>query len=502
MHSHIFIIVTYNTIFLYLMYVTISKGYSIRNETSTSFLIRVNNTINTDRSNFEAFCIPPFIGYILAHIGDHEYNKSIKKIGQCLNVSIEAIDRFVQQLIDNTEKKEFMVDDKHSIVLPKYLLTKTESKCNAAIFEQKKFNKFGYFDIRRPSAPLSVNIMVTTKCNADCIYCYANRNIGPELSTEKILCLIDDLYDQGTINITLTGGDVFTHPDWRKILKRCRLRGYKPFLSTKTPLEFDQIEYLKDLGYTEIQFSLDSANSEILKQLINANSRYIDKVILFFKCCSEMGVDVSVRSVLTKFNASKIDITNLYNFLSTFNCIKEWTLTPAFFSPYKKNKYKDIEVNNNDLVDIYKFTHKECLSFPILLNKISERGYTLKKYKDVEAYVGFNQICMANTTSISILANGDCSICEMLYDNPEYLLGNINKYSISEIWNSEKALNLYHLRQDDIPQESPCSICNVFDRCRKRFGKKVCYLDISKSGQSKFFPDPRCPHAKAINFIL
>lgn len=161
-----------------------------------------------------------------------------------------------------------------------------------------------------------------------------------------------------------------------------------------------------------------------------------------------------------------------------------------------------MEVKNEDLISVYEFTQDPSLVFKIGLNKITEKGYVLKKFKTPEEYVCHNQICMANTTCISILANGDCSICEMLYDNPEYLLGNVSECSIREIWNSDRALRLYALDQHCSPKSSPCRECSVFEKCRNGFGKRVCYLDIAKLGYSKWDPDPRCPDADNINMVL
>lgn len=120
----------------------------------------------------------------------------------------------------------------------------------------------------------------------------------------------------------------------------------------------------------------------------------------------------------------------------------------------------------------------------------------------VSEFVCRNQICLANTTSLSILANGLCSICEMLYDHPEYILGSVRKASISEIWNSEKALNLYSPQQENIESDSPCKTCEVFSKCKTTFGKRICYLDITKVGGNQEDPDPRCPLSKKTKYIL
>lgn len=484
------------------MYVTISDAYAVRNEQSGSFLIRVEKIIDSNIKDFSTFCIPPFMGYILAHIGDLEYDEAIREISKALGISSRAIDKFVGQLVENAECKEFLIDNGHSVVLPPHLLVKNEYKSEANIYEEYGFDGKGDFEIKRPSFPINANFMVTTNCTTDCMYCYANRKISPVMSTEKILSLLDELHDGGTINLTLTGGDIFAHPDWLSILKRVRTLGYKPFLSTKTPLNGDQIKTLVDLGYGEIQFSLDSANPEILSSMINAKKDYLENVGTFLDNCTKQGLNVMIRSVLTKLNASIQYISRTYEFLSHFSCVKEWAMTPVFFSPYKKNMYGHFEIDNLDLVEVYKFSKRKDIAFPVLLNKISKEGYVLKKTDDVEDYVCNNQICMGNTTCISILANGDCSVCEMLYDNPEYLLGNVAHTSVKEIWNSKKALDLYNIRQEEILRESPCSDCSVFEKCRRGFGKRVCYLDIAKTGKSKHFPDPRCPKADDCNLVL
>lgn len=485
------------------MYIALSPAYAIRNEVDASFLIRVDKIINLRRTEFGTISIPPFIGYVLSHIGDYEYPKSLEALSKALKVSSSAIDKFVKQLIENEERKEFRLSENRTVVFPCALLKQYSHRPTPMIYEEESFNRLGEFFIKRPSIPVNVNLMVTTNCSTDCIYCYANRKLRPLLTTDKLLNVIKELHDQGTVNVSLTGGDIFAHPDWRVILKKVRDYGYKPFLSTKTPLDFEQIKYLRELEYDEIQFSLDSTDSDTLKKLINVKDGYLDKVTSFLNYCSELHLDVLVRSVLTKINAAKEKVTALYTYLSGFDCIKEWIMTPAFFSKYKETEYKSLEVNNEDLIWVYEFTQRPDLAFKIGLNKITEEGYVLKRFATTEEYVCHNQICLANTISMSILANGDCSVCEMLYDNPEYLLGNVWESTIKEIWNSEKALQLYTMSQGCFPQSSPCKKCEVFEQCRNDFGKRVCYLDISKSGKSKWFPDPRCPHSEDnIDIIL
>lgn len=104
------------------MYVALSPAYAVRNESNGSFLISVNKIIDVRKDEFGAFSIPPFLGYILSHIGDLESEEAIKIIANDLGISSSAVKHFVDQLIENPEHKEFKYSDTLSVVFPPMLL--------------------------------------------------------------------------------------------------------------------------------------------------------------------------------------------------------------------------------------------------------------------------------------------------------------------------------------------------------------------------------------------
>lgn len=139
---------------------------------------------------------------------------------------------------------------------------------------------------------------------------------------------------------------------------------------------------------------------------------------------------------------------------------------------------------------------------------MSDKEYSLQPYSDVHEFVSENQICNANTYSVAILSNGIVTICEMLYDSPPFILGNIRQQSLYDIWNSSKALNLFSCHQEMTihKENNNCVECKVFNECKSGFNKRICYSDIVKVyGNDKFeYPDPRCPKSLKIeqNIIL
>ncbi|MBQ8220273.1 MAG: radical SAM protein [Bacteroidaceae bacterium] len=484
------------------MIAILNPQFSIRNEKNSSYIVKKSWRIDPNIENDIALAtiIPPAIGYILKTIGQDEYEKSLSYLSDNLGISKDVIRKFTTALIENEEKKSLFIGNER-IIFPRRLLIKSDTPED---YEEIKPNASCNLLHLRPQIPINLNFMITTKCTTNCCYCYAKRNLKKELQTDEIIRFIKECKDYGVINLSLTGGDIFAHKDWKLILATTIKCGYNPFLSTKTPLGKEDIEFLHQIGIKELQFSLDSSCPETLNQLVHVNNSYLPKVNNMFMYCEQSGIKLGIRTVLCETNSQVTQIKELHGFLSKFANIKDWVMTPAFFSEFKQEEYKKYEVPNENLIQVNSYIEATAKSFPIYLNKISECGYELKRERTVNDYVTKNQICYANSFSMSVLASGECTICEMLYENEEYTIGNIKDQSLFDIWNSPKALSLFTPNQNEISTVSPCHTCKVFDECKKNIAKRVCYADIAKTngGATKDLPDPRCPLSRPINVIL
>lgn len=483
-------------------YLSLNRAYSIRNESNCSYLVRVDSIRGTNEPHFGNIEIPPFMGYIFSNISKYNENEVFIKLSEELCVSPDSIKNFVAQLVDNPNPRQFKLNDISSITLPVKMLIRTTTTKPAKYYSANDFNPLDSFNPHRASFPTSANLMITNSCTTDCIYCYANRNLNPALSLEQIKNIITQLNNGGCVNLSITGGDIFARKDFLQILEYVSTNGFKPFLSTKTPLEEDIIIKIRELGYDYFQFSLDSCNPSSLTKLLKVKGNYINRVKKMLNACNKLGINIGIRSVITAINGSPEEIKSLYEFILNFKCITNWDITPYFFSPYKRDSYYENKPGNDILKFIYSFSKEAKKHIPIILNKINENGFVLQRYHTTCEFVNNNTVCVGNCSSISILSNGLCSVCEMLYDNETFVLGDAKVESIYNIWNSVKALNIYHPSQDDAPSDSPCSKCEDFYNCRQTFGKRVCYNDIAKVGGSLFSPDPHCPLAKRTDLIL
>lgn len=481
----------------------LNPKFQIRNEDECSYLIKQNGmATSVDDENFPSVTIlPPAIGYLLENIGRREYGQSLKMLSSELGISQDVVKAFLDNLTQDCPKR--LKTSNHDIIFPKHLLIPTDTPTDISYHRSLHYSS-GELRLKRPIAPINLNLMVTTRCSTNCRYCYAKRQFDDEMSSEEIINLIEKCYEVGVVNLNLTGGDIFARKDWRDILAAARKLKYNPFLSTKTPLKEEDVIFLRSIGIQEVQFSLDANDYPTLHYLIAANSNYMERVTTMFNECEKYHVKLCIRTVLCRQNAEVDKVLALFHFISHYQNIKDWVLTPAFFSDNNRQAYQQLAVPKEKLIAVRRCVHGLSASFPIYLSKISSCGYELKLYPTVEAFVSHNQKCYANTYSMSVLATGDCTVCEMLYDNKEYLLGNIREKSLHDIWNSPKALAMFSPEQEDTPKDSPCHGCGVFNKCRKQLAKRVCYVDIAKINQGDSFglPDPRCPMAKNVDVIL
>lgn len=484
------------------MFVVLNDIYAIRNERNCSYIVKKNGVSSLSQDNIPSIIvIPPFLGYILSQIGQLEFELSIGQLSTKLKINIEVLEIFIKKILENPNPLK--IKFKYELILPSKLLVKSASSKTINYPEEYLLNEF---IPQRPKLPISINYMVTTKCSVNCVYCYANRNLATDLDIKQVKQLLVDIYESGVINLTLTGGDIFAHAHWKEILNICKTYKFNLFISTKTPIDLDGIIFLKDIGVTEIQFSIDSITPFILENIIGSGSGYIEKVLFFIRQCEINDISINIRTVLTSLNDDINSIESMYQVLSQFSNISQWVITPAFYSYYNNSKDNNIQIDNNRLMHIYeKMNRIENPRIDIVFSKTSEQGYSLSKFDTKESFIESNQICNANSYSMSILANGLCTVCEMLYDNPTFLIGDLKKDTLSSIWNSEKALELYRLKQDNAPKDSPCASCHSFSDCRNKLDKRVCYVDVAKvykHEKSVYFPDPRCPESIDTDLFL
>ena len=107
------------------------------------------------------------------------------------------------------------------------------------------------------SAPSKVYFEITRRCNLKCEYCYNNsrNDFSSELFKDQIIKVVDELYELGTFEIRLTGGEPTLHPHFFEIVKYIEKKGF--FISLATNGVWNE-ELVRKIAATSIRIIIIS----------------------------------------------------------------------------------------------------------------------------------------------------------------------------------------------------------------------------------------------------
>lgn len=445
------------------------------------------------------YCIHPVLAIMLSFFkGADTLNETIKKISCGLGVDERKIIQIISPLIDNEKALCISYDNEH-FWFPEYLLVKNLSNILRDDIETESFMIPAPYDFKtiRLNIPLKVTLILNTQCITDCIYCYADKitNYTP-MPKERVLNLVDEAKNWGITNFDLSGGDIFLYNDWERLLKKIYEKGYNPDISTKFPLTEQQIDKLYESGTRKIQVSLDSIDPKLLEKTLKVPTDYCKLIKKTIVDLDRKGFSITIRSTLTKDTCTIENIQSILNFICNLSHVNQYDCMPAGYSLYKSVKaFNEFKPSIDQVIDTKDF-----------LMKLESNKYHFNIiYDDSQVTDGaecccaeaFDKraMCSANTYSFAILPDGKVTICELLYWNEHFVIGDVMKNSLMEVWQSKRAWALWRLDQNLISYDSPCRDCKDFNNCRYQNG--VCWKDIiAVYGKKNFFyPDIHCPKA-------
>lgn len=278
---------------------------------------------------------------------------------------------------------------------------------------------------------LKARILLTNKCENHCWYCKVEKS-NKYMSLETIDCIIKKLneyYSTGyysRLNIGLTGGDPFKHPNFIEIVKHIRSTFPKANMlaevTPNTPINSIN-EFVKYKGSITV-----SLNEEPIDLIIN-HCKNLQKTSRF----------MLLNIVLTNYNMDRIE--------SIINECLKYKISPKITMLYDPRSYDDktrskiiptIEKIGNILMKCNTYTYKEFLFAFFGFQKLRETycGYG-KNFMmfDVDGYVSR---CTCET---------DEPVCHVSDNNILEKIQNINK------------------KEFKIPYPEECKKCEFLQNC-------------------------------------
>lgn len=156
---------------------------------------------------------------------------------------------------------------------------------------------------------LSVLVELTYRCNLDCFFCYNDTKlVGQPLSLEQYVRFFDELADHGVLNLTLSGGEPLAHPDFFRLGRAARDRGFVvrvksnghalgPALSRRLKEEVDPFI---------VETSLHGACAETHDRQTRVPGSFV-RLVDNLGAMLAAGLRVKINSTLTSWNEREIE---------------------------------------------------------------------------------------------------------------------------------------------------------------------------------------------------
>jgi radical SAM protein with 4Fe4S-binding SPASM domain len=411
---------------------------------------------------------------VVAYLFDLCLDEALEKLERLLDLPVSQEEKIRDHIIESSDKNSqiLRVYDPKDFIVPVEKIDMSNIRCNM---------------------PTEILILPTMRCYTNCIYCYADRKgeQDDELDFPQYNRLLREAKECSIETVEFSGGDIFSKKDAFDFVEATFSAGLYPVLTTKYPLSRQEIEILAGMGLSTIQISIDAFSSYIIDRMVGREG-YGKRILRTLDYLGEAGIKVRTNSVLTPFNIH--DAVNLAKHLAQMPHVFK-----SNFNVYSRSLYKHKDTSFCSLNEIQEFEtafnyiKEEAPEKAMYFSGPNSDPYLEDESKRTKRFWERAQ-CTANRRGLIVLPNGKVTICEELYFHESFIIGDLNKQSLMEVWNSPKALELAKPDQSLVP-DGACKDCPDYQRCHEGLGR--CYREVLKAyGYDKpDLPDPRCPRA-------
>lgn len=450
----------------------------------------------------------PLLALLFLHFdGKRSVGKVIRDYANLTGFSKNYIAGFVKKMIAELYGKEegkYLQFDGYSFYLPKNLFLKNNGKRLERKINIKDFlipkDKLD-FDSYRSYIPSDCFLEINFKCYTDCVYCYADRREKRDctIPIERLKEIIREARALEMRTFDLSGGEFFLYEKWEILLGELLDNGFNPYISTKVPIGEETIKKIKDFGIEGIQLSIDSIDRNELKRLLIVGDDYKEKILKTLETLDKEGIKIAINSQITSINDDMGNIKKMLEYFLKLQNIKSIKLGAAGRSIYKSaENYEQIAPSLDKILEIKDFfeSHKDKnQNISMSFSGFATADLLEKKSEEKTKVFDERARCSGNFYAFVILPDGRVTVCEELYFHPQFIIGDLMTQSIEEVWNSERALELYHFSKEMTRKESACHTCDDFDNCHKLKG--ICWKEVlyAYGPENWDYPDPRCPIA-------
>jgi radical SAM protein with 4Fe4S-binding SPASM domain len=333
--------------------------------------------------------------------------------------------------------------------------------------------------------PIDAEIRVDWKCNARCKMCGLHRYIDnseyqrkSELSEENILTLLNDLSEMECMSVTFSGGEPTLRKDMGRIIRyAAKEKNMTVSINTNgNLLDKSKLDEYLDAGVDSFTFSILSPDPLISDNIMGLKNglKHIGDAIDYineYNCVSKARVKIFVNTVILRENIeSFIGYKDFYN----KHRIDHLNLSPASIFTEWDEWSSDNEKLRPTLYQVKAFKKN-------IIPKLQEDDWNLfvkDPFGDTDDEIEKNlhvifsdapRKCFTTMVHTVIQSNGDVIPC--CYSDDNFIMGNVLKNSIKDIWNNEKYTRFRRMCRD--LDWDMCKSCRQYQTINNKILQKI-----------------------------
>lgn len=336
--------------------------------------------------------------------------------------------------------------------------------------ECRNVDELGVAFFKRHCIPLEFHIDLTNACTERCVHCYVPKGCRDFLPVELADKVLEEFRALNGLSVHLSGGEAMMHPEFEHICRKCvDLNINLIILSNMTLCNDEKIAFLKDVSPQFINVSLYSMKPDVhdtITQVSGSWQRTMDAILK----CYEAGIHCRIATPILKENMDALP--GLKKFTDEHGML----LAPECGIVAQAD---------------HCCTNLDHACSPDELHFVLMRDYEcFRQIRSGEMPPCDEKVCDIGETRLFVSAKGDFYACDSMH---EYVLGNVRKNTVEEIWKGEKLNYLRGLKNRDF---GACA------SCEKRPWCKVCPAANFNAMGDLFKHHPRtCAMAEVIQKV-
>lgn len=305
--------------------------------------------------------------------------------------------------------------------------------------------------------PTSVEIALTGRCNLRCQYCFYNDEMVAlsDLSTEEWLAFFRELGRLTVQRVTLTGGEVFTRPDfWELVDGIVANRMRYSILSNGTLVDEEVLARFqvgkRRLRLSSIQVSIDGSTAEIHNQSRPAS---FDRALRGLRLLKAAGFPVTVRTTINRHNLHELE--NVARLLLEDVGLPSFSTNDAMPMGAGCDNQGDITLTAAEKLEAIRIMGRLQARYPGRLQANAGPQARLRMYAEMDHarrtdekttrwQMGYLTACGCIFNKLDILHDGTIVPCHVLH---RLHLGHIATDSLEEIWRTHPILQALRARR-------------------------------------------------------